>query len=740
MSSPAFVATFPLVVAALVAIPAAREDAEPVLPPALEDALARSISAERYALVSERTDERWRADNHRHDLRVVLSSEGIELSPADATVQPWRLRLGLESWGRGETLTPVGDDARCTAAGARLVIDRGSLSEWYVNDERGFEQGFTISSPPPGSGERPLRLVLGVDGGFSAEIRAGGRDALFSSTSAEVEYTGLRAWDATGRELDARFALDGERFSILVEDGHATYPVTVDPWLWTQEAKLTAGDGTNGDQLGYTVSLSGDTALLGAPWDDDAGSSSGSAYVFVRSGTTWSQQAKLTASDAASHDNFGYSVSLSGFTALVGSPEDDDGGAASGSTYVFVRSGTNWTQQVKLTAPDAGANDYFGRSVSLSGDTALIGAYLDDDGGSASGSSYVFERSGTLWSQQAKLTASDGAPGDQFGGAVSLSGDTALVGAAEDDDLGSESGSAYVFVRTGTTWNQQTKLTAGDGAADDLFGSSVSYMNDRAIVGAYGDDDAGSESGSAYVFGRVGISWSQTAKLTASDAAPGDRFGWSVSIIDRTALVSALRGDGAAVDSGSVYAFGLSGTTWFENSEIHGTDTAADDEFGRSLSFFADTLLVGAPLDDDVGGWSGSAYVFERFASASATFRNAGSNPASLTAITMPVIGNTYTTTVNLTGTTGHWAAVVLGYLAPLSWTLGGGQVVLVDIADPNGEQLLLAPASGPVVVFDLLVPSDLSFVGIEAFTQAVHFGGTQPFALSNALDLFLGF
>ena len=210
--------------------------------------------------------------------------------------------------------------------------------------------------------------------------------------------------------------------------------------------------------------------------------------------------AKLTASDAAAFDFFGESVSISGDTALVGAPLDDDAGSDSGSASVFVRSGTTWTQQAKLTAGDAAALDQFGESVSISGDTAVVGAFGDDDAGVNSGSAYVFVRSGTTWTQQAKLTASDAAAGDQFGRSVSISGDTALVGAVGDDDAGSDSGSAYVFVRSGTTWTQQSKLTAGDAAAFDFFGFSVSISGDTVLVGAQGDDDAGTASGSAYIF------------------------------------------------------------------------------------------------------------------------------------------------------------------------------------------------------------------------------------------------
>jgi hypothetical protein len=277
---------------------------------------------------------------------------------------------------------------------------------------------------------------------------------------------------------------------------------------WSLQAKLTADDGAPVDLFGYSVALSGDTVIFGAKFDDDDvnGVDSGSAYVFTRSGTTWSPQARLHAADGAAGDQFGYSVAISGDTAMItASPDDDDvNGIDSGSAYVFTRSGTTWSQQAKLTSSDGAAGDLFGVRVALSGDTALIGAHFDDDNGEESGSAYVFVRSGTAWSQQAKLAASDGAAGDWFGYSVALSGDTALIGAGSVDNSAGDvdSGSAYVFTRSGTIWREHAKLTAFDGAAGDQFGGKVALSADTALIGARLDDDEvkGVDSGSAYVF------------------------------------------------------------------------------------------------------------------------------------------------------------------------------------------------------------------------------------------------
>ena len=272
-------------------------------------------------------------------------------------------------------------------------------------------------------------------------------------------------------------------------------------WPADQVSKLLAiGDAAAYDSFGEAVSISGDTAVIGAYGDDDVALGSGSTYIFTLSGSNWSQQAKLTAGDAAAYDSFGEAVSISGDTAVIGAPRDDDGGSNSGSAYIFTRSGSTWSQQAKLTASDAAANDHFGYSVSISSDTTVVGAYWNDDAGSDSGSAYVFTRSGSTWSQQAKLTASDAAANDLFGGDVSVSGDTAVIGAQGDADAGSSSGSAYVFTRSGSTWTQRAKLNASDAAASDLFGRAVSISGETALVGAYLNDDAGNDSGSAYIF------------------------------------------------------------------------------------------------------------------------------------------------------------------------------------------------------------------------------------------------
>ena len=373
--------------------------------------------------------------------------------------------------------------------------------------------------------------------------------------------------------------------------------------------KLTASDGAAGDRLGLDVSVYGDTALVGAHLNDDRGSASGSAYILTRSGTTWTMGAKLTASDGAANDQLGWTVSLSGGTALVGAPNDDDRGADSGSAYLYVRSGATWSQQARLTASDGVAGDKFGGTVSLSGDRALVGAMFDDDRGADSGSAYLFTRSGATWSQASKLTATDGAAGDHLGKDVSLSGGVALVGAEHDDDRGVDSGSAYIFASAGTVWSQQKKLTAADGASSDAFGSSVALSVDRAVVGAYYDDDRGTDSGSAYIFQRSGSTWSQASKLTATDGAAGDLFGLPVSLSGDAAVVGARSDDDRGNDSGSAYLFTRVGSSWSQLGKLTAWDVEALVQYGVGVAVDGGTAMVTAWGDGDKGGNSGAVYV-----------------------------------------------------------------------------------------------------------------------------------
>jgi len=384
---------------------------------------------------------------------------------------------------------------------------------------------------------------------------------------------------------------------------------------FTQEQQLVASDGAAFDQFGSAVAISGDTAVVGAPYDN---SHQGSVYVFVRSGNTWTQQARLFASDGAANDEFGWSVAIDGDTIVVGADADDVfANTDQGSAYVFTRAGTIWTEQAHLFANDGSGTDrdFFGVSVAVKGDTAIVGAYLDDFLSNINqGSAYVFVRSGTAWSLQQHLLAGDGAPVDEFGSSVALDGDTAVVG-AWSNTVGAnvQQGSAYVFVRSGTVWAQQAKLTAADGQAQDFFGGSVALSGDTAIAGSDWHDVSGkTNQGAAYVFVRSGTTWTQQQQLTASDGAMSDEFAHSVAISADTVAVGGWMHDVAGLlDEGTTYTFTRSGTVWSQEQQLTASESAAGDQFGTSVALDGTTLVVGS-WADVVGANTaqGSATVF----------------------------------------------------------------------------------------------------------------------------------
>ncbi|MDQ3798554.1 MAG: hypothetical protein M3384_03810, partial [Acidobacteriota bacterium] len=408
-------------------------------------------------------------------------------------------------------------------------------------------------------------------------------------------------------------------------------------------AKLYAPDGAPANFFGYSVALGGDTAIVGVPLDslesiNPASVSEGSAYVFTRSGTTWTLQQKLTASNGANRDYFGANVSIDGDTVVVGALFDDVGASVNqGSAYVFSRSGTVWTQQAKLTAAQGAAGDRFGVSVEISGETIVVGTKRDQS------AAYVFTRSGTTWTQQQQLTPSNGAAGDEFGASVAINVDTILVSATGRPVSGADNqGAVYVFTRAGGIWSEQQILTAADGAAGDRFGSDVALTGDTAIVGAYFDDiGANADQGSAYIFTRSGGVWTPQAKLIAADGAAGDHFGSSVAIGGNTAVVGAPDNDFPATlgdtyfDAGSAYVFTGSGATWSLQKQLSEENVGGifgdGARFGGSAAISGETVLVGvrgADNEDGLAGvyvrsgtsWSLQAFLGENEDSTSDTF------------------------------------------------------------------------------------------------------------------------
>ena len=385
---------------------------------------------------------------------------------------------------------------------------------------------------------------------------------------------------------------------------------------WGAETKIVSSDLEAYDRFGYNVDVSGDRVVVGAYLEDSNGINAGAAYIFNRSGATCIQQAKIQPSDANSNDSFGYNVAIDGDYAAIGAHLVDGDGTDRGAVYVFTVSGTTWSEQQKLTASDTADEDYFGKSVAISGDTIVVGAEEEDEAGTDAGAVYIYTLSGTTWVEQQKIVASGTENYDRFGVPVAIHEDTIIVGAYKEDTGGDSAGSAYIFTRTDSVWTEQQCIQSSDVISGDYFGFSVDVYADTAIVSAYGQDTGGSQAGAAYIFTRTAGVWTEQQKIQSSDKEASDRFGCSASIHNDTVLVGAYLEDPDGVNSaGSAYTFTRTGTTWTEQQKIVASDSDSGDFFGYSVAIDDGILVVGANYDDEFYENAGAAYVFSYISS-----------------------------------------------------------------------------------------------------------------------------
>lgn len=476
-----------------------------------------------------------------------------------------------------------------------------------------------------------------------------------TNNKASVTLNGNPITNDSEQTISLSEGINNIAFEVTAENGtKETYTISLTRELFTtleQQAYIKASNIDSGDQFGKALAISGDTLVVGVASEDgdinstwatpnDNAANAGAVYVFVRNGTTWTQQAYLKASNAEAGDSFGSSVAILGDTLVIGAfGEDGDANStnltpndnliAAGAVYVFERNGTNWAQQAYLKAPNAGEKDYFGVSVAIDRDTIAVGADLEDgyitstidnpnDLSTSAGAVYVFTRTNGIWTHQAYLKASNADEFDYFGEDVDISGDTIVVGARQEDgDINSTSespnnnglytGAAYVFIRDGNSWSQQAYLKASNPDDRDRFGSSVAIDGDTIVIGSPFDnaDIDTFDSGAAYVFERNETTWIQKAYLKAHNFDSHDNFGGSVTISGNTIAVGAIYEDGDAnsvVDNtndnethaGAVYIYTKNGTTWSQMAYRKASNAIAMDEFGGSLAIDRDTLVVGA--------------------------------------------------------------------------------------------------------------------------------------------------
>ncbi len=586
-----------------------------------------------------------------------------------------------------ETMSSYSIRIRCTDGGSATYEEVFTITVTDVNEtptdialSSGINEneasnttvGSFTTTDPDSSDTASYSLISGT-GSDDNSLFSISSNSLISSTTFDYEVASTRS--ILVRVTDSGGATYDEAISVTIND----YQV--------QQAYLKAPNAGSGDSFA-NVAIDSDTIVIGASGEDSAQTTItngttvasdddttdvGAVYVFKRSGTTWSQEAYLKPVNATSNDFFGTSIAIDGDTIVVGASNDDSaqttitngtttasnfGNNGSGAAYVYKRSGTSWSQEAYLKAPNAGKDDRFGATIAIDGDTIVVGADSEDsvqttitngttapsDNGALSvGAAYVFRRSGTTWSQEAYLKAPNAEGVDTFGTSVAINGDTIVVGAfqessaqttitngttAASDNGAGAAGAAYVFKRSGTSWSQEAYLKAPNAGITDSFGSAVAIDGDTIVVGATSEDsaqttitngttaasdDGTSDSGAVYVFKRSGTIWSQEAYLKAPNAGDSDNFGGKISIngdvivvgvaSEDSAQTTITNGTKAAFDdgtsgSGAAYVFKRSGTTWSQEAYLKAPNAGNSDGFGGSVAVSGNTIVVGAGSED----------------------------------------------------------------------------------------------------------------------------------------------
>ncbi|HUD99261.1 MAG TPA: FG-GAP repeat protein [Bryobacteraceae bacterium] len=595
------------------------------LSPDMQSSVSAALGHDQAGYRAARHANGFTARNDGQELSSAFTRAGLEVRSHGS-----RFRLHLRAYGYGGALQPAGEAVPCAETN-RIEYRRGPLTEWYVNGPLGLEQGFTLAQPPGSREHRGVLIIaLAVSGDLTAAVDPGKTSLTLTGHSgqSELRYTGLTAFDATGRELPASLELRGARLRLEVDDTHARYPVVIDPFV--QAAKLTASDGQMDDSLGYSVAVSGNTAVVGAPFANVNGvSDAGAVYVFVQPAAGWgnmTETAKLTASDAQAEgiSFLGLSVSIDGNTIVAGAMHQTIGqNAQQGAAYVFVEPAGGWTdvaETAKLTAADGGSYDRFGSGAAISGDTIVVGACQATIGSNPNqGAAYVFVKPAGGWvttaAYQAKLTAGDATANSFLGISTAIDGDTVVIGSVAG------AGAAYVYIMPPDGWTNTTetaKLTAADGVEGDELGYAVAINGGVIAAGApLATVGTNVEQGAAYVFVEPVSGWAsttQTSKLTAVQGDARDNLGWSIAT-NGDAVVAGAPGRPGGRGRGRAYLFAKPPTGWPANSTPAARLTAADGVEGNSLgvavAIGGDNVLVTAPaakVNSNVD--QGAAYVF----------------------------------------------------------------------------------------------------------------------------------
>jgi hypothetical protein len=750
-----------------------------------------------------------------------------DLDGRNMTVRPfqgaWSWGLELSSFGFDGAMQGAAERAAVKAEGNRVTYNwTANLDEWFINDARGIEHGYTLRTRPnAGDATGPLTFELDVLGDLRPEILsdASGVRFLDENGSCAMTYTGLTVIDATGATIAARFVPRGQELTLTIDESNAVYPLTIDPMI--QLAYIKASNPAYNSQFGSALAVSGNTAVIGAPvessnstgvngnQDNSNAYASGAAYVFVRTGCNWTQQAYLKASNTNSIDRFGSAVAISGNRIVVGAAREsssatnvngnqwDNSMENAGAAYVFVRNGNAWSQEAYLKASNTEAGDRFGTAVAISGDLIAVGAPMESGAnhgvngwqGSnlfpAAGAAYVYKRINGVWTWQLYLKASNPNPGDGFGAELAMDGTTIAIAARLEDsnskgvnqnganNSATDSGAVYVFQEQGGVWAQDAYLKASNTDINDRFGTAVTVSGETVVVGAEfeasaaqgingaSSDNSAEYAGAAYVFSKTGGVWAQEAYLKASNNEAFDGFGCAVSLSGDRLIVGSFAEDSGASGingdqldnsmgaSGAAYSFIRTNGVWTQNAYLKATNPGTPDHFGIAVGITGDTVLVGARYEssqssgvngdqtDNSLSLSGAAYAFNLNSAYGVTQYGSeqGANFADLNSFTPPLVNQFMTLKFADFNNTG--VALMMVSAAQANIPMLGG-TLLVDPSVPYFGQnaITLVPLLGNLDSYTAFIPPQIA--GHTVYVQAAMYDPSLPFefAFTNGLKI----
>ncbi|WP_179952277.1 Ig-like domain-containing protein [Marinicella rhabdoformis] len=582
----------------------------------------------------------WTATNAKQGWKIKYGVDGQTVLSSTHEQQRFHIGMQLEALGYGELDNVPNKPYAISFNDKKLNYHwNNNLTEYWTNTPFSTEQWFELKQRPNlNVPSEPLQLSIKVDTNL-AMVQQGKQLIFTDGSDIRIHYKKLKVWDATGQILPAEMELIGQNVKLKVDDQKAIYPLTIDP-QFVQSHYIKASNSDSGDNFGNAVAISGDTLVVGAIDEDGDGSgtldnsvpNAGAVYVYIKSGNNWAQQAYLKSSNPIANEQFGYSVAIEGDTLVVGT------GFSEETAYVFTRSNGVWSESAILTASNSENFDLFGWSVAISGSTIAVSAIQEDSASTgvngnqsdvnntavASGAVYVFVEDNGTWNQQAYIKASNTDAGDTFGSTVILDGDNLIVSAPyeasgatginsnQSDNSVPNSGAAYVFTRTGTTWSQQAYIKPSQTPKE--FGLAMDMSNDTLVIGSrYFNSGVGGFN--AAVFVRNGNAWSEQAIIEN----PQIQFTTSVVIEGNSLLLGDANNNSGSVgiggnpddtsepNSGAVFAYQFENNSWQSKAFIKASNTGEDDNFGTAMARDGSTLIVGAPQED----LSGAVYAFE---------------------------------------------------------------------------------------------------------------------------------